>query len=83
MKNIGTGDVEDMTYSLDIYLTDSTKTRGLLAKDSTGQDLSWTNEVAFTTLPPVTRPRSRPTPSTRAVQPPLPWCRHHVDPRRW
>ena len=46
MKNIGTGDVEDMTYSLDIYLTDSTKTRGLLAKDSTGQDLSWTNEVA-------------------------------------
>ena len=46
MKNIGTGDVEDMTYSLDIYLTDSTKTRGLKAKDASGQDLSWTNEVA-------------------------------------
>ena len=46
MKNIGTGDVEDMTYSLDIYLTDSTKTRGLQAVDSSGQALSWTNEVA-------------------------------------
>ena len=46
MKNIGTGDVEDMTYSLDIYLTDSTKTRGLQAKDSSGQPLSWTNDVA-------------------------------------
>ena len=46
MKNIGSGDIEDMTYSLDIYLTDSTKTRGLQAVDSSGQPLSWTNEVA-------------------------------------
>ncbi|MGB0725885.1 MAG: hypothetical protein ACPGQO_03765, partial [Candidatus Poseidoniaceae archaeon] len=46
MKNIGTGDVEDMSYSLDIYLTDSTKTRGLQALDSSGQPLSWTNDVA-------------------------------------
>lgn len=46
MKNIGSGDVTDMTYSLDIYLTDSSKVRGLQAKDSTGQELSWTNDVA-------------------------------------
>jgi hypothetical protein len=46
MKNIGSGDVTDMTYSLDIYLTDSTRTRGPMAKDASGQDLSWTNEVA-------------------------------------
>lgn len=46
MKNIGSGDVTDMSYSLDIYLTDSSKVRGLQAKDSTGQDLSWTNDVA-------------------------------------
>ena len=46
MKNIGSGDVTDMTYSLDIYLTDSTRTRGPIAKDASGQDLSWTNEVA-------------------------------------
>lgn len=46
MKNIGTGDVTDMTYTLDIYLTDSSKTRGLPAKDASGQTLSWANDVA-------------------------------------
>ena len=45
-RNIGDDDVEDMSYSLDIYLTDSTKTRGLMAKDSAGNDLSWRNDVA-------------------------------------
>ena len=44
-RNIGDGDVEDMSKFLDIYLTDLTKTRGLMAKDSAGNDLSWRNDV--------------------------------------
>ena len=73
-----------MTYSLDIYLTDSTKTRGL-GWDSMGQDLSWTNEVAvcddIASCDETTFAANTPH---KGVQPPYPtWCRHHVDPRCW
>lgn len=46
MKNIGDGDIEDMGYSVDIYLTDSNGNRGMMAKDGAGNDLTWTNDVA-------------------------------------
>ena len=46
MRNIGDGDIEEMSYTVAIYLTDSSGGRGMMAKDANGLDLTWTNDVA-------------------------------------
>lgn len=44
IRNIGDADVTYMSYSVDIYLADSSGNRGMQATDSNGNPLSWTNE---------------------------------------
>ena len=43
IKNAGDTDITELTYSVSIYLTDSSQTIGNLAKDASGNDLVWTN----------------------------------------
>ena len=43
LRNVGDTDVTEMSYSVDIYLADSSGNRGMQATDSNGNPLSWTN----------------------------------------
>lgn len=43
IRNIGDTDVTEMSYSVSIYLADSSGNRGMQATDSNGNDLSWVN----------------------------------------
>ena len=42
LENIGDLDIEEMSVSLTVYLSEGGQ-RGMVAKDDTGNDLSWTN----------------------------------------
>ena len=50
LRNSGDADLDNMQYSVDIYV-DNNGNRGDLAKDSAGNDLSWTNYNAVCTAP--------------------------------
>ena len=50
LRNSGDADLDNMQYSVDIYI-DNNGNRGDLAKDSAGNELSWTNYNAVCTAP--------------------------------
>ena len=43
IKNVGDADITDLSYTVTVYLTDSSKAVGGVAKDATGNDLIWEN----------------------------------------
>ena len=43
IKNDGTADITEMSYSVTVYLTDSSRAVGDVAKDANGNDLIWSN----------------------------------------
>ncbi len=43
IENVGDADIEEMGVSLTVYFSEN-GARGMIAKDSAGNDLSWTNE---------------------------------------
>ena len=47
IKNIGDADITDLTYSVKIYLSDSSQSVGGIAKDALGNDLIWENDNAM------------------------------------
>lgn len=47
IKNVGDADITELSYSVTIYLTDSSKAVGGIAKDASGNDLVWENVDAM------------------------------------
>ncbi|MEC8817080.1 MAG: hypothetical protein VXX34_06760, partial [Candidatus Thermoplasmatota archaeon] len=47
IKNVGDADIDELSYSVTIYLTDSSQTVGGIAKDASGNDLVWENVDAM------------------------------------
>ncbi|MBT61000.1 MAG: hypothetical protein CMA63_05560 [Euryarchaeota archaeon] len=43
IQNSGDADITEMTYTVTVYLSDAAGNPSMVAKDSTGQDLTWTN----------------------------------------
>ena len=43
IQNIGDASVDELSYTVTVYLTDSTGAVGMIAKDATGNDLQWEN----------------------------------------
>ncbi len=43
IQNIGDASVDELTYTVTVYLTDSSGAVGMIAKDPTGSDLQWEN----------------------------------------
>ena len=43
IQNIGDASVDELTYTVTVYLTDSSGAVGMIAKDPTGNDLQWEN----------------------------------------
>jgi hypothetical protein len=43
IKNVGDADIDELSYSVTIYLTDSSQAVGSIAKDASGNDLVWEN----------------------------------------
>lgn len=43
IQNIGDAPVDELTYTVTVYLTDSSGAVGMIAKDPTGNDLQWEN----------------------------------------
>ncbi len=43
IQNSGDADVEEMSYSVTVYLSDANGNPSLVAKDASGTDLTWTN----------------------------------------
>ena len=43
IKNVGDADITELSYSVTIYLTDSSQTVGGIAKDASGNDFVWEN----------------------------------------
>ena len=43
IKNVGDADITELSYTVTIYLTDSTKAVGDIAKDASGNNLVWEN----------------------------------------
>ena len=47
IKNVGDADITELSYSVTIYLTDSSQAVGGIAKDASGNDLVWENVDAM------------------------------------
>ena len=47
IKNVGDADITELSYSVTIYLTDSSQAVGGIAKDAAGNDLVWENVDAM------------------------------------
>ncbi|MGB0516847.1 MAG: hypothetical protein ACPGKR_07925, partial [Poseidonia sp.] len=47
IKNVGDADIDELSYSVTIYLTDSSQAVGGIAKDASGNDLVWENVDAM------------------------------------
>ena len=47
IKNSGDADITELTYSVTVYLADLNGNPGNIAKDSSGSDLSWSNNDAM------------------------------------
>ncbi|MGA0352844.1 MAG: hypothetical protein ACO3NY_04235 [Poseidonia sp.] len=43
IKNVGDADITELSYSVTVYLTDSSQAVGGIAKDASGNDLVWEN----------------------------------------
>jgi len=49
IQNSGDADITEMTYSVTVYLSDAAGNPGMVAKDLTGADLTWTNNDVICT----------------------------------
>ena len=47
IKNVGDADITELSYSVTVYLTDSSQAVGGIAKDAAGNDLVWENVDAM------------------------------------
>ena len=47
IKNVGDADITELSYSVTVYLTDSSQAVGGIAKDASGNDLVWENVDAM------------------------------------